>query len=615
MTTWNKRRTWSELGTRKECGNSCKVEASLARARAAIRESSLGVNPTSSALTDPDYVPRGPMYRNAKAFHRSYIEMEKVFRIFVYEEGEPPLFHDGPCKSIYSSEGRFIYGMDMESQLRTRNPDHAHAYFLPFSITKMIGYLREAHNRTPIKKTVADYIEVISRRYPYWNQSLGADHFMLSCHDSGPFSSAANPYLYHNSIRVLCNANTSEGFNPSKDASLPEINLKTGIATKFIGGPSPSRRSILGFFAGGVHGPIRPVLLKHWKNKDGDLRVYEYLPKSISYHEMMKKSKFCICPSGYEVASPRIVEAIYAECVPVIISEGYVLPFSDVLNWKSFSVHVSVSEIPNLKDILLGISQQQYIRMQRRVKQVQRHFVVNTPPKRFDVFHMVIHSVWLRRLNGSLVLCSKEKKENAVSSVGAAPVRSQITPRQMDILKSREKFLPLHFKREMKGIRPRSLKSLLQHFWQIFHPLASAVSSSVAAARRLLQLDSLSACFFRLVISGSASSPVRFSGCLLLTTSACEFPREFLVWKKRIPVIRMGGQLAWMAGQLAFVLVSCFCLPATHCLPACLPACTPPAAMEGRISTLVAVIIRRWRIVIALTQNGLLMSNCCCCHS
>ncbi|KAL5976579.1 hypothetical protein ACLOJK_020912 [Asimina triloba] len=385
----------------KECNKLCKVEAGLARARGAIREASLYVNPTSSALPDPDYVPQGPIYRNARAFHRSYLEMEKVFRIFVYEEGEPPLFHDGPCKSIYSTEGRFIHDMEMETKLRTRSPDHAYAYLLPFSITKMVGYLyqHESFDLNPVKRTIADYIGMISRRYPYWNQSLGADHLILSCHDWGPHASAAVPYLYHNSIRVLCNANSSEGFNPAKDATLPEINLVTGNATNFIGGPSPSSRSVLGFFAGGVHGPIRPVLLKHWKDKDGDLRVSEYLPKNISYHEMMKKSKFCICPSGYEVASPRIVEAIYAECVPVIISDGYVLPFSDVLNWKAFSVQVSVSDIPNLKNILLGISRQQYIRMQKRVKQVQKHFVVNSPPKRFDVFHMVLHSIWLRRLN------------------------------------------------------------------------------------------------------------------------------------------------------------------------------------------------------------------------
>jgi len=199
---------------------------------------------------------------------------------------------------------------------------------------------------------------------------------------------------------VLCNANTSEKFNPAKDVSFPEINLQTGSINGFLGGPSASKRPILAFFAGGLHGHIRAILLEHWENnKDQDMMIQKYLPKGVSYYEMLRKSKFCLCPSGYEVASPRIVEAIYTGCVPVLISDHYVPPFSDVLNWKSFSVEILVEDIPKLKDILMKISSTQYIRMQRRVVQIRRHFEVHSPPKRFDVFHMILHSVWLRRLN------------------------------------------------------------------------------------------------------------------------------------------------------------------------------------------------------------------------
>ncbi|KAK7245009.1 hypothetical protein RIF29_39839 [Crotalaria pallida] len=373
-----------------------RTEASLRQARAAIREARNG-----NQTQDIDYVPVGPMYHNAKAFHRSYIEMEKKFKVFVYEEGEPPVFHNGPCKSIYSMEGNFIHAIEMNDRFRTRDPEKAHVYFLPFSVAMMVQfvYVRDSHDFGPIRKTVVDYVDVIAGRYPFWNRSLGADHFMLSCHDWGPETTASVPNLYKNSIRVLCNANTSEGFNPSKDVSLPEVNLQTGSINGFIGGPSPSRRSLLAFYAGGVHGPIRPILLEHWENKDQDIQVYKYLPKEMSYYDMLRNSKFCLCPSGYEVASPRIVEAIYTGCVPVLISDHYVPPFSDVLNWKSFSIEVPVKDIPKLKEILMSISPRQYIRMQRRVGQIRRHFEVHSPPKRYDVFHMILHSVWLRRLN------------------------------------------------------------------------------------------------------------------------------------------------------------------------------------------------------------------------
>uniref|UniRef100_M1BHZ4 EXO n=2 Tax=Solanum tuberosum TaxID=4113 RepID=M1BHZ4_SOLTU len=377
-----------------------RLEAILAKSRSSIREAARNGSMISNHH-DPDYVPQGPMYHNANAFHRSYLEMEKNFKVYVYEEGEPPIFHNGPCRSIYSTEGRFIHEMERGSLYRTKNPDEALVYFLPFSVVVMVQYLfvPGAHDMHVIGRTVADYVKVISERHSFWNRSRGADHFMLSCHDWGPHLTSYVPHLFNTSIRVLCNANTSEGFNPLKDVSLPEINLKTGDIKGLIGGPSPSRRSILAFFAGGLHGNIRHHLLEQWKGKDEDVLVYDKLPNDKSYETMLKNSRFCLCPSGYEVASPRIVEAIYAECIPVLISDSYVPPFSDVLNWNAFSVTIGVKDIPNIKKILISISQSQYLRMHRRVKQVQRHFVINGSPKRFDLFHMIVHSIWLRRLN------------------------------------------------------------------------------------------------------------------------------------------------------------------------------------------------------------------------
>lgn len=217
----------------------------------------------------------------------------------------------------------------------------------------------------------------------------------------GPRATWYVHHLYFTSIRVLCNANTSEFFNPRKDVSFPEINLRVGNLNGTITTSGSSNRTILAFFAGRLHGQIRLLLFQHWKDKDSDIKVFEKIPEnsSLTYKEMMEKSKYCLCPSGYEVASPRVVEAIYAECVPVLISQDYVLPFSDVLDWDKFSVRVSVGELPELKRILMRIGNDEYESLHRRVRQVQRHFVVNDPPKRYDVFNMMIHSLWLRRLN------------------------------------------------------------------------------------------------------------------------------------------------------------------------------------------------------------------------
>ncbi|KAG6409476.1 hypothetical protein SASPL_127516 [Salvia splendens] len=379
-----------------------KLEEGLARARAAVRRVASLRN--KSVIIDSNHSISSSIYRNPNAFLQSYKEMERRLKVYVYEEGELPIVHDGPCKDIYTSEGRFIHEMEHGShRFKTSRPEQAHLYFMPFSVTWMVKYLYSpnTYNLTPLLEFVSDYVKLISTKHPFWNRTQGADHFMLSCHDWGPRASEGNARLYSTSIRVLCNANSSEGFNPQKDVSLPEIRLYGGyVDPKLISPPPPTaQRPHLAFFAGGLHGPVRPVLLHHWKGRDPDLHIYEYLPKNLNYYDYMLKSKFCLCPSGYEVASPRIVEAIYAECIPVILSDHYILPFSDVLRWEAFSLQVNVSEIARLKEILIGVSEDKVLRLKEGLRGIRKHFVLNQPAERFDMFHMILHSVWLRRLN------------------------------------------------------------------------------------------------------------------------------------------------------------------------------------------------------------------------
>ncbi|CAM0913044.1 unnamed protein product [Alopecurus aequalis] len=408
------------------------VEKELDAARAAIRRWK-GGNLSSPALdwfpgVEVDHALLTRVYRSPAAFYRSYVEMERRFKVYVYEEGEPPILHAGPCKNIYTIEGRFIEQLELMAPaaagVRTWDPARAHAFFLPFSVVQMVefAYRRPSKDRTVLHSLVADYVRVVASRHPFWNRSAGADHFMLACHDWGPWASRGDPELYANGIRALCNANTSEGFRPGKDVSIPEINLYDGDTPRQLLAPGPglSSRPYLAFFAGGRHGHVRDSLLQTWKGRDPDnFPVYEYdLPsnstgegtrastagkggrdKQDNYFSYMHRARFCLCPSGHEVASPRVVEAIHAGCVPVLVSDGYAPPFADVLRWEAFSVSVPVADIPRLKEILEGIPVAEVERLLDGVRLVKQHFTLHQPPERLDMFHMILHSVWLRRLN------------------------------------------------------------------------------------------------------------------------------------------------------------------------------------------------------------------------
>lgn len=116
--------------------------------------------------------------------------MVKRFKVWSYKEGEYPLFHMAPAKGIYSIEGQFMDEIESEkSPFRARHPEEAHTFFLPLSVTNIVHYIYSPilspadYNRDRLYRLMNDYVGVVANKYPFWNRSNGADHFMVSCHD------------------------------------------------------------------------------------------------------------------------------------------------------------------------------------------------------------------------------------------------------------------------------------------------------------------------------------------------------------------------------------------------------------------------------------------------
>lgn len=356
-------------------------------------------------VDDPELY--APLFRNVSTFKRSYELMERILKVYIYREGKRPIFHHPYLRGIYSSEGWFMKLMEENTKFVTKDPEKAHLFYLPYSARQLQKalYVPDSHDLKPLSIILKDYVNMLAAKYPFWNRTHGSNHFLVSCHDWGPYILKEHEELQRNTIKALCNADVSEGvFIAGKDVSLPETTIRNPRKPlRNLGGKRASQRPILAFYAGHMHGRVRPVLLKYWKDKDEDMRIHGPLSNRItrimSYPEHMKSSKYCICPMGYEVNSPRIVEAIYYECVPVIIADNFVLPFNEVLNWSAFSVIVAEKDIPKLKEILSSIPLKKYRFMQTNVKMLQKHFHWNARPVRYDLFHMILHSIWSSRLN------------------------------------------------------------------------------------------------------------------------------------------------------------------------------------------------------------------------
>ncbi|KAJ1376554.1 Exostosin-like [Sesbania bispinosa] len=315
-----------------------------------------GHGPHSQRGTPPQFSSNGDFENKNDVFHdkdiflEDYKEMNRSFKIYVYPHRKDDPFANVllPVESEpggnYASESYFKKVL-MKSHFITKDPTEADLFFLPFSIARM------RHDRRVgvrgIQDFIRDYVQNIIHKYPYWNRTGGADHFYVACHSIGKSAMGKAPDVTFNAIQVVCSSNYFlTGYIAHKDACLPQIWPRKGNPPN-LGSP---KRKRLAFFAGGANSPVRVNLLETWKN-DSEIFAHSGRLKT-PYADELLGSKFCLHVKGYEVNTARIGDSLYYGCVPVIIANYYDLPFADVLNWKSFSVIVTTSDIPLLKKIL-----------------------------------------------------------------------------------------------------------------------------------------------------------------------------------------------------------------------------------------------------------------------
>lgn len=90
------------------------------------------------------------------------------------------------------------------------------------------------------------------------------------------------------------------------------------------------KKDILASFVGRVTHPIRAAMIKQLQGLPGYYISTE--PHTIEkYCHILARSKYALCPRGYGQTSFRICEAVQYGAVPVYISDGDVLNYSDFI--------------------------------------------------------------------------------------------------------------------------------------------------------------------------------------------------------------------------------------------------------------------------------------------
>lgn len=191
----------------------------------------------------------------------------------------------------------------------------------------------------------------------------GRNHIVFDLTDS------PNTFYNNKNLSIFKSAFSIDHFDLKKDVSIPQF-PRYRFTDELI---SKYEKNKLVSFKGHPrkgHNPIRDKLFD--MNDDNELFVKEFsnnpddfefkLSKDMeivpsedknSYLNLLLTSRFSLLPRGNGWAlSYRHVETMNVGSIPVIISDNYALPFSELIDWNSCSIRIKENDLCNLLEVI-----------------------------------------------------------------------------------------------------------------------------------------------------------------------------------------------------------------------------------------------------------------------
>ncbi|CAE8616053.1 unnamed protein product [Polarella glacialis] len=286
-------------------------------------------------------------------------------RIYVYNENDAPALGRltrAPAFCHYRQWGMDVGFHDFfrTSPLRTLDPDEADYFFVPsYACCHQVAGMSE------FDELEADHAAVV-QQLRYFGRSGGRDH-IFSFHYVDLFPG----WRKHIPQSIFLTPETEVGFersleefdvdqsrfppfNPAKDMSVPPyINMRDILGFNQHARPLSEREHIAAFTgklwvdvaeATEVRGRVAalagiPGFAIHAYGSIQEM----YGP--VGMQSLMGNSRFCLVPRGRAAWSVRFFEALWAGCVPVLLSDYYEPPFDALFDITEFVIKWPVAKI------------------------------------------------------------------------------------------------------------------------------------------------------------------------------------------------------------------------------------------------------------------------------
>lgn len=285
-------------------------------------------------------------------------------KIFIYHEliNNPNTQRDN---AYYAQRDRLIPHLqylhdiyELFKKYETKNPDEADYFFVPLFITGL-----QWSNIDP-EYTINSACQYLNR----------GNHILVSTGDVGQraesrheMTEQANPqraynkkYKWLDDRFILIALESTASLHPRDIAILPyqhhepeEKNVEKDIFASFVGGLQHPHLPT-DHIRGG-----RLIELRKKASEKVLILSPEEAVKRLggikTYSDVISRSTFTLCPAGYGRWSFRFTEAILNKSIPVLISDDYILPMSDKIDWDNLIVRIPESELMDIEKTLSSI--------------------------------------------------------------------------------------------------------------------------------------------------------------------------------------------------------------------------------------------------------------------
>jgi hypothetical protein len=132
----------------------------------------------------------------------------------------------------------------------------------------------------------------------------------------------------------------------------------------------PIRTRLAGFHNGDS---VRINLIP--KSRHNDLRL-DATRRVVDeeYLRLLDESMFALVPRGDALFSYRLLEVMSFGCIPIILSDGWILPFDRIISWDSCAYKIHADALDASMNFLMSVSDEEMLRRQARVLSIYREY-------------------------------------------------------------------------------------------------------------------------------------------------------------------------------------------------------------------------------------------------